>query len=228
MKVTVVSKWKIRVSRELASLGFVLSGKPDIVACVGGDGTLLLAEQKFPGVPKLFIYHKCPRKCGHARLAMFFRQLKAGNYRIVKALALEAHVNGKTVRAINDINIHYVPPQALGLRVSAGNKVYDALGDGVVISTPFGSNAYFKSITFTTVRRGIGVAFNNPSKHRHFLHLQHGAKIRVKVMRHNGVLANDASPKTVRLRPGDVVRIAASGKPARFVVLRGHQFRVTS
>ncbi|MBI1973460.1 NAD(+)/NADH kinase [Candidatus Micrarchaeota archaeon] len=227
MLLAVVSKWRRRIRREVRSLGFETTRlRPDVVACVGGDGTLLLAEQKFPGVPKLFIYHKCAKKCTHSPLEKYWKLLRERKYVVVKSIKLEARVGGRVLHAINDVNIHYLLPQAVGLRVSAGRRRWECLGDGVVISTPFGSTAYFKAITRKTFSRGIGLAFNHPIKPTTHAVLPENSRMVVEVVRGRGLLACDANPRIVYLSKGDRIIIRKAREPARFVLLQGMPFRV--
>lgn len=228
MKVAVVSKWRRRIRRELRALGLETTRlRPDVVACVGGDGTLLLAEQKFPGVPKIFIYHKCREKCNHSPLNRFWKKLKAKDYLIIGALKLEARVKGRVLYAINDVNIHYMPPQAIGLLVSIGTRKKECLGDGAVISTPFGSAAYFKAITRRTFSRGVGVAFNHPIKLTAPFVARESDTITVRVTRGRGVVACDANLRLVRVKPGDKITIKRT-RPAWFIQLKGLSFKINT
>ena len=52
MKASVVSDYDTtKIVKILKKHGFVLSSSPELVFTYGGDGTILDAERKFPGVP---------------------------------------------------------------------------------------------------------------------------------------------------------------------------------
>jgi len=231
MKAAVVSWTPQLVRKELKKAGIKETrSHPDIVIAFGGEGTFLFSEQKYPGIPKLFIRHKRTCKKSH-NLLPILNALKRGAYVIENHPKLQAVVNNqrrKTLVCMNDINIHYVPPMALRFSVKInGRKVADnVIGDGLIIATPYGSSAYYKSITRSTFSNGIGVAFNNPVKPHKPLKLKADSKIEVKIIRGPGVLAADCCRKLIKLKEGDVIRIKKHKSPARIIHLRGRKLKI--
>ncbi len=225
MRLAVVSKWRKAIERELSGLGVAIVRKgPDIVFCVGGDGTFLYAEILYPGVPKVLIHHKCSECRGHD-FGPIIESIRNRRYRVREELKLACVVNGnsrKTFVGLNDMNIHYRLPCAIGLEVSVNGKVVSRnLGDGLIVSTPFGSTGYFRSITRRTFRKGIGMAFNNPVIREKSLVVPESSVIRAKVTRGAGYLACDCNRKVIPLRKGDRVEIRRHGKRARILQIGG-------
>jgi NAD+ kinase len=229
LKVSVVSWTPGIVRKELKKAGLrEAKAKPDVVVAFGGDGTFLFAEQKYPGVPKLLIKHDRTCNRGHD-LSAVFSALKGGEYVIEEYHKFEAAVNGKAVLvAMNDFNIHYVPPCALRFSVKIDGKTVTekVIGDGVVVATPYGSTAYYKSITRTSITHGIGVAFNNPTEPVGEVVANESSKIERHVIRGPGMLAADCNRRVVRLRDGDVVTIKKFKQPARLILLNGRPLKV--
>lgn len=141
---------------------------PDVIITYGGDGLLLSAEQKYPGIPKLPLRHNSICKTcvdhdmTHAIKALARQSISSS---IIKKL--EATVNGQHYVALNEFSLHHVQPnQAIRFSVQVNDEEYinRAIGDGVIVATPFGSHAYYRSITNGTFRLGIGIAYNNTTE----------------------------------------------------------------
>lgn len=230
MRLAVVSKWRKAIESELSGLSVRLDrNRPDIVLCVGGDGTFLYGELLYPEVPKVLIRHKCSG-CRKHGLEAIVGKLKKGQYRIMKELKLAGTVNGnrkKRLVGLNDINIHYRLPCAIGLEVSVnGRNVSRNLGDGIIVSTPFGSTGYFSSITRKTFRKGIGIAFNNTVKKERHMVVPESSVIRAKVTRGAGYMACDCSRKVIPLKVGDRIDVRRYGKPANIIQIKGSEKKV--
>jgi NAD kinase len=95
----------------------------------------------------------------------------------------------------------------------------DVIGDGIVAATPFGSTAYFHAITGKKFTKGIGIAFNNPTKKMRTIIAKDNSEIDVIVKRETGILAWDDSLKTIPIKEGDVIKIRKSA-PAKVCLLK--------
>ncbi len=197
---------------------------PNVIFCLGGDGTFLYTERKYPGIPKIIIRsdsicNRCDRYSIKS-LKRIVAKLENHEFKFVKEKKLKVLFNGKRLFAVNDICIRNKIPNS-GIRFSAkvGNKKYDNLiGDGIVVSSPFGSTGYFNSITGKPFNRGIGVAMNNITKKIATKILKKGM-INFELIRGEAFLCADNNPKLINLKPGDKVKISNTGKVAKIVEL---------
>jgi len=241
-RVAVVGDEKKRVEDKLARFGMHTdTTNPQAIISFGGDGTALRAEAHFQGVPRLPIRNSpiC-NLCEIHDLDTALLCLSSGSFTIRPEHTIEVTLlrNGKTIakmRALNDINIHYIPPQAMRMRVSIGAKKLIAshhrhderthyahdifIGDGVLIATPHGSTAYFHSITRKRFSTGIGLAFNNPIHPAppHILGLH--SRIIIEIIRGPGVLAADSNAHPITLRDHDKIIITSGKRDAHIIML---------
>ncbi len=199
-RVAIVSKQKkalLCCRREAAQRGLRYDEQaPDVVLTYGGDGTLLHAERAYPGVPKLPLRASptC-KKCFDHDIAEALDHLARGAYEQGTRQKLKCKLStGQEFNALNDIifrNSNLARAIRFTLTIE-GEQVGDVLiGDGLVFATPFGSTAYFKSITGTSFERGWGVAFNNLTKQRAPIFLDESATVKVSVIRGPADLAAD-------------------------------------
>lgn len=122
----------------------------EAIVAVGGDGTLLRANQEAvaAGVPLLGI------NVGHigflveaelCQLAEAARRLKTGEYAIERRMMLEAaRENGQRFTALNDVVVSrggYTRLIAMEARVD-GDLIGRYVADGVIVSSPTGSTGY--------------------------------------------------------------------------------------
>jgi hypothetical protein len=217
MRVAVVTfskdKSKLKELKEFLVEHKVVKRNPELVVVFGGDGTVLKAEEKFPGIPKLFFYKTC-------------RKFKLYE-RIKEEMKLAVYLNGKKVfTVLNDVNIHYQLPRALRFSVKVNHFDFgkNLIGDGLVVSTPFGANAYFRVITGRGFTKGIGIAYNNVlGKDRNrvdkYKVVDENSKIEVTVNREEGFLGADSFDKVYRITKGDKILIKKS-KNKTFVLRR--------
>ena len=222
MKVAVVSDFREVLEKQLKPNGLQVDEKnPEVVLSLGGDGTFLLAEYKYPGIPKLFIKHYSDCKtCSKHDFSTILQRLRKKNYKIFEWKKLEARINGELeFTSMNDINLHYKVPRAVRFRTFVNEKEVNGviIGDGVVVATPHGSSGYFQSITKKTFKTGIGLAFNNvrnPLKH---LLLSYLDKVKIKIERAPALLAADSQSRVLELKDNDVVEISVSGQKAKII-----------
>jgi NAD+ kinase len=227
MKVAIVAKEDRKMVERLLKKHKlkIVSNKPDIVVCNGGDGTILLAERLYPSIPKLAAKSsKICRKCDYspAQLEAVLELLKQRKYTILQENKIKANFKGKELVALNEIQIRNKNPTvALRFSVSVDGRKYNKLiGDGVIVATAFGSTGYYKSAGGRRFKRGIGIVFNNLyfSGRKSFV-VSERSKIKVKVEREKGLLIRDNDNKFIKLKPGNEVRISLAKGKARFIEL---------
>ncbi|MBS3055057.1 MAG: NAD(+)/NADH kinase [Candidatus Aenigmarchaeota archaeon] len=222
MRVAVVGKHRRYIEEELPEYGLKLSKKnPDVVISYGGDGTILKSERMYPGIPKVFIRHSylCV-KCHGDEYRKYLKYLSKKKFKTVKGIKVEGSVKGKKLGGMNEINIVSEKPifaVRFDLIVNGRLIARNVIGDGVVVATPFGSHAYFYSITRKTFKKGLGIAFNNPRKKMKNLIVKDNSIIKVKILRDAGWMIADNNPKFVHLNEGDVITINKSKGTANII-----------
>jgi NAD+ kinase len=202
----------------------IVNENPEIVITHGGDGALLGAEREFPGIAKFAIRDSrtaplCDEHAGYEKQldALFKGKLKKNE--LVKLCAVHKE---KELKAINDIFIHNSDPvSAIRYKVWIDGRLYgeEIVGDGVGVATVHGSTAYYKSITHSIFRVGIGLAFSNSTELTNHLVLNENSKIRILMTRGPAVLVADNHPDRIILQRDAVVDIE---KIDEKVVLYGH------
>jgi NAD+ kinase len=203
------------IVRRYADFEVVLK-EPDAIICYGGDGTLLAAEREWPGVPKVPI-----------------RNSRRGNRMIAHPPAdvIEHLVKGRLIRteycklacsvrrgdestpahylaAMNEVNVHMARiNSAVRFKMWIDDEPYksgvEILGDGFVISTAFGSTAYFNHITRGYFYSGIGIAFKSTSEHTNHVVVPDRATIRILITRGPALLTYDNAPEVINCYEGD-------------------------
>lgn len=200
---------------------------PDVVISYGGDGTLLTAERLYPGVPKVPIRNS---RRGHRTLhhpaAEVISRLADGQLvptRFIKAQATlyRGGLEQPFVElvAMNEFNVHMAHANiAVRFRLRINDEPYgeshEFVGDGVLVSTPFGSTAYFNHITRGVFYLGLGIAFNHVADHTTHLILPEESEIGIEVTRGPALLAYDSAPEYYELTEGDSLRVRRASEPA--------------
>ena len=214
-----------RLSNELKK-HFTMSNKPDIVISYGGDGTFLMSERVFPGIPKLLVKRRgrC-FKCHYYGLHSenkIKEILLNKKYKIINSMKLEARTGKNKLNGVNDIIIRNKNPNAaLRFSIKINNRKFnEVIGDGVIIATPFGSTGYFNSITGKHFEKGIGIAFNNPIYKLDSIFAEDNSKIEIRILREKAVLAADNNKKIINLKENDVVTIKKSKETAKIIKVK--------
>lgn len=88
-----------------------------------------------------------------------------------------------------------------------------------LVSTPFGSTAYFNQITRGIFYAGLGIAFKNITDLTSHLVVPDDVTIRVLVTRGPAVLAYDNCPDYVHLEEGDTLFLTKHAQPATVLTL---------
>ncbi|MEM3737251.1 MAG: hypothetical protein QXJ75_04095 [Candidatus Bathyarchaeia archaeon] len=227
MKVVIVSLRDVALIRNaLTRLGFdVVHKDPDLVIVSGGDGSILYSERLFPSIPKLaFKRTRVCRRCEYPinNLNESLLKLRDGLYEVKEEMKLRAIFKNQVFVALNEIQVrNKLPTRALRFSLAVNDKIYPYLiGDGVIVSTPFGSSGYYHAAGGEPFDQGIGVCLNNPFStcERSFV-VSEDSKVRVKVLRETAFLAADNEDERItEMREGEEVYIEKNEK-ARLINL---------
>ncbi|HBQ51136.1 hypothetical protein A3B42_00100 [Candidatus Daviesbacteria bacterium RIFCSPLOWO2_01_FULL_38_10] len=191
----------------------IVDQSPDAVISYGGDGTLLSAERKYPGIPKLPIRdsqfcHKCLRHGDKKVLA----DLLAGKLKLNEYKKLHVSLGGKDFYALNDFVIRNQHPIHT-IRFNVNGKFF--IGDGIVIATPFGSTGYFKSITGESFDEGFGLAFNNTTEKQNPVYFKKNGNVKFQLVRGKANLSFDNNPDIFNIAESTEVSFDLSDKVAK-------------
>ena len=200
--------------------------KPDFVITYGGDGTILLSEYEYPGVPKIPIRKSSVcSMCvadGLDSVGLLLEKLKTGKYKIVGKEKVEGKVVGTNKRLVglNEIQIHNKNPRkAVRFKLQIGKKKLDEeiIGDGLIAATAFGSTAYYRALGYDPFNFGIRVGFNNVHPKRNAVRVT--GSVIVEITREDAILLADNQKKVINLKAGDKVEIRQSEYAAQLVML---------
>ena len=208
----------------LEKAGFIFSEKsPGLIVTHGGDGALLGAERKYPGIPKFPMRDNrtaplCPAHSYEKQIEM----LKAGVMEKSELIKIAGFFGKKLLPGINDVFIHNRDHvSALRCKVWIDGELYadDIVGDGVGVATIHGSTAYYRSITHSVFKVGIGLAFSNSTEATNHLVLPEDSEIKIKVTRGPAVLVADNSPEFFELGENDEVVVRKIDEKAEILGL---------
>lgn len=241
-KVAVVGLEKAMVERELARQGFILDKfKPDVVVSIGGDGSALVAEHLYPGIPRLTIKHsKHCAKCevgGTHDLSSVVDKLANKQYKVAEEIKVEGSVESagskdrtERLTGLNEINVsHALPTRAIRFDVFINGKpiATDIIGDGAVVATPYGSTAYFRIITGRRFSKGLGIALNNSDKDVKYHFADEEAEVKIKINRGPALMCADNNTTMVQLADGDAVVVRKSKDKAKIIELVGEERKIS-
>lgn len=199
---------------ENCGIRIVDSKTPDVVITYGGDGTLLAAEREFPGIPKFPIRDtRAANLCSIHSIEGLIKAYVQNKLERSEMIKISARYGEKELIALNDIFVHNCQRvTAIRYSISIDGDVYikEAASDSFGIATPHGSTAYFKSITGTVFRVGIGLAFSNSREHEDHVIIPETSTINVKILRGPAMMVADNSPEVVGLNTGDTLSISKS------------------
>lgn len=189
----------------------IVERDPDVVVTYGGDGILLHSEREWPGVPKLPLRNsRRGKKCEPSEVRAALASLAAGDLVRRPQMKLRVEAKGTVQVGLNDVLVHNArPTSSLRCRVFLDGREFgdEIVGDGVVASTPFGSTAYYRSITRGIFHLGIGLAFNNSIEQVDHLVLGEETRIRIVVTRGPALVVADNHPEMIAMEEGDEAEI---------------------
>lgn len=219
MKIKLTGKYLEDIKGFLEEQGHILTeDNPELIVTHGGDGALLGAEREFPGIPKFPIRDKhtaplCREHCLEKQLKLFFD----GKLKKTELMKLRGECNGKSVSGINDVFIHNKNRiNAVRYCVWIDDELYgeEIVGDGAGVATVHGSTAYYRSITHSIFRVGVGLAFSNSTELTNHLVLPEDSIIKIQITRGPAVMVADNSPELVELNEGDIAVISKNEEKA--------------
>jgi NAD+ kinase len=226
MKIKLLGKNLDDIRPLLRELGFEESDRGfELIVTHGGDGALLGAEREFPGVPKLPLRdaataRPCPAHDARRRLEKFLAERPEP----VRLPKLSGSFEGHVIYGINDVFLHRaLPTSALRYRVRIDGEPYgdEIVGDGVGLSSVHGSTAYYRSITHSIFRVGVGLSFSNSTEEVDHMVLDAASAVTIRVTRGPAVLVADNTPRGIDVAEGGVVTMRQTGEYAYIYDLAG-------
>jgi NAD+ kinase len=203
---------------------------PDVVLTYGGDGLLLHSEREWPGVPKLPLRNsRHGKKCEPHQIQVALARLISGDLHRREHIKLRGEAKERVQIGLNDVLVHNSrPTSSVRCRIWVDDREFgdEIVGDGVVVATPFGSTAYYRSITRGVFRSGIGLAFNNSTVPVDHMVLREESRIRVRITRGPAIVAADNHIDWIPLERGDEVEIRRDEGKAVILGLTGGRKRI--
>ena len=112
------------IKKEFLDGGFEYSDSPEIVVVSGGDGSLLVSEREFPGIPKLLVRDSptC-QKCNDLDISEIIRLISKEDFGVREIKKIRAVIRDREVSGLNDIIIrNKLPNSALRFEVSINGE----------------------------------------------------------------------------------------------------------
>ncbi len=217
MKIMFVGKNTGEIENLVRRLNFqIVSANPNLIISYGGDGTLLSCERKYPGIPKLPIRNsKICKKCPKHEEKVLLKTLLEKNLPLQEYVKLETTIENQTITALNDFVIRNKEAvHAIRFQIPPINSKL-LIGDGIILSTPWGSTGYFKSITQQTFFKGFGLAFNNTIEKIDPIIFKANEEVTFKLIRGHGGLTYDNSHSHYAIKEGSELNFKLSSQKAK-------------
>lgn len=219
----------------LLSLNVVVDEEDaDIIVCYGGDGTLLDAAHHANGTILWPIRDEqtaplCPEHSLDSQIkAMLEGRLHYSEIELLKGQSSVAPIvdgmpnKGDTLHGMNDVFIHSAN-QATALRYSVyiDEKLYakEVVSDAVGVATRHGATAYYRNITHSIFRVGIGLAFSNSTETVDHIVIDERSTVKIQILRGPAVMTADNETAPTVINTGDTVTIKMSDHYVRTVGL---------
>ena len=197
----------------------------DMVIAHGGDGTLLWSERDYPGIPKLPLRDaRTAPQCQDHSYDKVLDSLLAEELEVSILPKLEGIYKDKRMVALNDIFVHNLErASALRYQVLIDNELYanEIVGDSVGVATVHGSTAYYRSITQSIFRVGMGLAFSNSTEEINHLVISEQSEVAIRVFRGPALIIADNSPEMVEVPEHGEVIIRQAAEKAVIYGLKG-------
>ncbi len=216
MKIKIVGKDLDNI-KNLLKKDFEISDENyDLMVVHGGDGSFLEAERKYPGVAKFAIRdNSTAPHCEKHHIDYQIDLLKTKKLKKQSLIKLEATIKNQKVYGINDIFIHNaLRVNAVRYKVWINDELYaeEIMGDGVGLSTILGSTAYYRSITHSIFRVGLGLAFSNSTEAVDHLVIPENSVVSVEIIRGPALISADNNQSYISINSGDKITIKKSSK----------------
>lgn len=221
MKVQITGKNPLGIEDLIKSLGFeIVTENSETIISYGGDGTLLASERDYPGIPKLPIRDsRFCNKCSDHDNKTVLEALLQNRLELKEYKKLETTFFYKTLLALNDFAIRNTQPMhAIRFQTTPLDSKL-LIGDGIVLSTPFGSTGYFRSITQQTFKAGFGLALNNTTEQIAPIFLKDEDQITFKLVRGIATLSLDNNPDIFNIDEGSEITFKLSSQTAKIYEL---------
>lgn len=146
----------------------------DLLISYGGDGTLLETMHISNGKPILPLRNYAV--CDKHNFTEMFDQISfalkehriKGYENCTKINNLKTFINGELAgNSFSEVclrNINSRNAIRFDVYINQLKYVENIIGDGIILATSYGSTGYFRSITRTMFKHGVGLAFNNPTQ----------------------------------------------------------------
>lgn len=219
MKIFLAGRNLETIRQALTDVGCAITrdaAEADLIVTHGGDGAMLGAEREYPGRLKFAVRDAetaplCPAHSLRTQIGL----LCSGALKKTLLPKLRGDAKGRTLEAINDVFIHTSNNvSAMRYQVWIDDELYghEIVGDGAGVSTIHGATAYYRSITHSIFRTGIGLAFSNSTELVNHLVLPERSVVRIGILRGPCEMVADNSPERIALAEGDEAVIRLSGK----------------
>jgi NAD+ kinase len=213
-----------RIREHYPELNIVEPARAEFIVCYGGDGTFLYGEHLYPGVPKILLRNSmlCSR-CTQMTEETILTLVSQREFDIVKQSTLEVVTGQEKLRGAYDITVgHGRINTTIRMRVAFNGVDHpeEIVGDGIVVSTPLGATGYYQSITRSTFKKGIGIAFNNSVNTTSHIVVEEDTVIELRVTRGPGVVAADNVEELLTVDTGASLTITVGETPLRLVTFR--------
>ncbi len=222
MKITIFGKDKNEIEKTAKEIGFdIVENNADIVASFGGDGTLVLSESFYPDIPKVALKNSmiC-KKCSVFSNEDVLKKIFNKEYSEEELMKISVQSKGVELFGINDITVHNKDPRhaiRYRLEINGEDLGHEIIGDGIIVSTPFGSTGYFRSITKSFFDVGVGLAFNNSTEQFDHMILKEDSIIKMKITRGPAIIYVDNQEKNIELDVNDEIIIKKSKHVAKIL-----------